>query len=41
MTVAPELRYKRWFDKHYGANSTMDEVTAGVGLRFSPRPQKK
>jgi hypothetical protein len=35
VTVAPELRYKRWFDKHYGGNSTMDEFTGGVAIRFS------
>jgi hypothetical protein len=35
VTLAPELRYKRWFDKHYGSNSTMDEFTGGVAIRFS------
>jgi hypothetical protein len=34
VTVAPELRYERWFDKHYG-NWIMDEFTGGVAIRFS------
>ena len=32
---APELRYKRWFAKHYGGNWMMDEFTSGVAIRFS------
>jgi len=35
VTLAPELRYKRWFDKHYGGNWMMDEFTGGVAIRFS------
>ena len=35
VTVAPELRYKRWFATHYGTNWTLDEFTGGVALRFS------
>ena len=35
VTLAPELRYKRWFDKHYGGNWMMDEFTGGVAVRFS------
>ena len=35
VTLAPELRYKRWFDKHYGGNWTMDEFTGGIAIRFS------
>jgi len=35
VTLAPELRYKRWFAKHYGANWTMDEFTGGIAIRFS------
>jgi hypothetical protein len=35
LTLAPELRYKRWFDKHYGGNWMMDEFTGGVAIRFS------
>ena len=35
VTLAPELRYKRWFDKHYGGSWMMDEFTAGVAIRFS------
>jgi hypothetical protein len=35
VTFAPELRYKRWFDKHYGGNWMMDEFTGGVAIRFS------
>jgi len=35
VTIAFELRYERWFDKHYGGNSTMDEFTGGVAIRFS------
>jgi len=35
LTLAPEVRYKRWFDKHYGANSTMDEFTVGIAIRLS------
>jgi hypothetical protein len=34
-TLAPELRYKRWFDANYRANWLMDELTAGVAIRFS------
>jgi hypothetical protein len=33
--LAPELRYKRWFDKHYSGNWTMDEFTVGVAIRLS------
>lgn len=35
VTLAPELRYKRWFDQHYGGNSTMDEFTVGIAIRLS------
>ena len=35
VTLAPELRYKRWFDKHYGGNWTMDEFTVGIAIRLS------
>jgi len=35
VTLAPELRYKRWFDKRYGGNWVMDEFTGGVAIRFS------
>ena len=35
VTLAPELRYKRWFDIHYGGNWMMDEFTGGVAIRFS------
>jgi len=35
VTFAPELRYERWFDKHYGGNWMMDEFTGGVAIRFS------
>jgi hypothetical protein len=36
VTLAPELRYKRWFAKHfYGGNWMMDEFTGGVAIRFS------
>ena len=35
VTLAPELRYKRWFDKHYGDNWTIDEFTGGIAIRFS------
>jgi hypothetical protein len=35
VTLAPELRYKRWFDQHYGGNWTMDEFTVGIAIRLS------
>jgi len=35
VTVAPELRYEPWFDKHYGGDWMMDEFTGGVAIRFS------
>ena len=35
VTLAAELRYKRWFDKHYGGNWTMDEFTVGIAIRLS------
>jgi hypothetical protein len=36
VTLAPELRYKHWFDKHYGNNNWMvDEFTGGIAIRFS------
>jgi len=35
LALAPELRYKRWFDKHYSGIWTMDEITAGIAIRFS------
>ena len=33
VTVAPEVRYKRWTGKHYGEIWAMDEVTAGLAIR--------
>jgi hypothetical protein len=42
ITLAPELRYKRWFDKHYGGNSVINEFTGGVAIRLSrSRPAKR
>ena len=36
VTLAPELRYKRWFDKHFSNHMwMMDEFTVGVAIRFS------
>jgi hypothetical protein len=35
LTLAPELRYKRWFDQHYGGNWSMDELTVGIAIRVS------
>jgi hypothetical protein len=33
LTLAPKLRYKRWFAKHYGGKWMMDEFTGGVAIR--------
>ncbi len=35
VTLAPELRYKRWFSRHYASYWTMDEFTVGAAIRFS------
>ena len=36
VTLAPELRYKRWFNKHLSNRMwMMDEFTGGVAIRFS------
>jgi len=35
VTLAPDLRYTRWFDGHFGGNWQLDELTAGVAIRFS------
>jgi len=34
LTVAPDLHYSRWMAKHYNTNFPMDELTAGIALRF-------
>lgn len=35
VTLAPDLRYTRWFAGHFGSNWRLDELTAGVAIRFS------
>lgn len=36
VTLAPDLRYIRWFARHYGGSWAMDEFSAGLAVRFSP-----
>lgn len=34
IVVAPEVRYTRWTEKHYGGHWALDEVTAGIAIRI-------
>jgi hypothetical protein len=34
LVLAPEVRYTRWFAKHYGGASALDEVVTGIAIRF-------
>lgn len=34
VTLAPEIRYTRWTGKHFGRHWPLDEVSAGVAIRF-------
>jgi len=33
-TIAPDLRYTRWASKHFGYQGRLNDVTAGLSIRF-------